>query len=79
MEELKLDKYNLKTREYLEKLTTKRLIAYLHSLHEYHNYDDWDDSPLFPTRKLVKSSQEWKDQYNLVKEILANREHVENA
>lgn len=62
------------TREQLEKLNTKRLLAYKSALMkcpEGPNWDECDDD------RMNKSRPDWQAQYALVKEILATREHIE--
>lgn len=59
------------SKEKLEKLTTKRLLAYKNSLLRYHNTSDWDQET------FSKESLEWQETYKIVKEILSAREHVE--
>lgn len=58
----------------LNKLTTKRLLKYRDSLLSCHETPDNDST--FLNRKIVKSSDEWKEHYALVKSILNKREHV---
>ena len=58
------------TREQLEALTTKRLLAYKNKLLKCH------DEPA-SCSELAKSSPEWQELYATCKEILATREHVE--
>jgi len=68
--------------ERLEKLTTKRLLAYRNSLLKC-----WEGRLLevlgggvtldmYPN-ELCKSDKEWKESYKQVKTVLATREHVE--
>lgn len=63
--------------EQLEKLTTKRLLAYKNSLMKVHDDIDWEekynDSKV---EELTKQSKEWQDCYNNVKLILSKRENV---
>jgi len=61
------------TREQLEKLTTKRLLAYKNKLMDVHEGPNWDSDDVV---RLNKTSPEWKELYAIVKEILATREHV---
>ncbi len=64
------------TEEDLHKLTTRRLLKYRDSLLACHETED-DNSLWFPRRKkVVKSSDEWREHYALVKSILATREHI---
>ena len=62
------------TKERLEKLTTKRILAYLRSLYVVHEGPNWDEH----NKEITKSSIEWKEQVKLVKSILATREHLSN-
>jgi len=66
------NKRSILTREQLEALTTPRLLAYRNSL--LRNYEDegWGDPP-----EWHKQHPEWKAHYAMVKEILAERPHVE--
>lgn len=61
------------SKDQMERLTTKRLLAYRDSLltwHETCHYDDdYDESK-------CKAGQLWKATYATVKEVLAKREHV---
>jgi len=68
-------KRDVLSRERLDKLTTKRLLAYLRSLYVCHEGRHWDDDD-HNTQELTKDSTEWKEHIQLVKSILANREHV---
>mgnify|MGYP003442721774 CR=1 FL=1 len=61
------------TEEDLHKLTTRRLLKYRDSLLACHETED-DDTY---RKKVVKSSDEWREHYALVKSILATREHIE--
>jgi hypothetical protein len=63
----------LLTKEQMENLTTARLLAYKNSLMEVPETPNWDE----PGYQLNKTSQEWKDTYYTLKDILATREHVE--
>jgi predicted heme/steroid binding protein len=58
------------TREQLEKLTTKRLLAYKNKLMDVHEGPNWDEGSY---QGLNKTDEEWKSLYALVKEILAAR------
>lgn len=66
-------------RAQLEKLPTKRLLAYRASLFRFHegpshDVTDYGEVP----RELNKQSPEWREAMSLVKEVLATREHVPN-
>ena len=63
----------LLTKEQLEKLTTKRLLAYKDALMKVPETPNWDD----PEERLNKTSYEWKITYAAVKGVLSEREHVE--
>ena len=68
-------KKDILSRERLEKLTTKRILAYLRSLYECHDGPHWvaeDQNPY----ELTKDSTEWKEHIQLIKAILSTREHV---
>ncbi len=56
----------------LRKLTTQRLLKYRDSLLACHETED-DDTY---RKKVIKSSDEWREHYVLVKSILSTREHV---
>lgn len=67
----------LLSREKLEKLNTKRLLAYKKAIMKYnengcefYECDCSDD-------QLSKSHPEWQRCYNDLKEILSTREHIE--
>ncbi len=62
----------LLTKEELEKLTTKRLLAYKQSLLIVYESPDLDNP-----HSLSKESEEWKACYKSTKDILATREHIE--
>lgn len=62
------------TREQLEKLTTKRLLAYKNKLLKVPEEPNWDEAN---NTRINKLSKEWIDLYSLVKEILSKREHIE--
>lgn len=67
----------LLTRAQIEKLTTKRLLAYrdrLLSVHEGPNQPQYGACE--KTNDLTKDSPEWKATYSACKEILGKREHV---
>jgi hypothetical protein len=68
------NKKDVLSKERLEKLPTKRLLMYLRSLYECHEEPHWDEDT--DTTELTKDSTEWKKHIQLVKSILANREHV---
>lgn len=53
------------TKEQLEKLTTPRLLAYLHSW-----LTAWESD---------KEETEWKEHHKLIKSVLARREHIEKG
>jgi hypothetical protein len=65
------------TKEALEKLNTKRLLAYKKKLMKYSNngceFAGCDCSDYM----MSKSRPEWNEVYNNIKTILATREHVE--
>lgn len=58
----------------LQKLTTVRLLKYLHSLLECPDDHNWDGC-----HRLTKASDKWREHYALVKSILATREHIDHA
>jgi len=51
------------TREQLEKLTTKRLLAYKNKLMDVHEGPNWDSDDVV---RLNKTSPEWKELYAIV-------------
>ena len=65
------------TKDQLEKLNTKRLLAYKKKLMNYSNngceFAECDCSDYM----MSKSRPEWNEAYNNIKTILATREHVE--
>jgi hypothetical protein len=62
------------SKDALEKLNTKRLLAYKKMLLKYSEYDPNEDSW---SEGVSKSSASWKAAYDAVKAILATREHIE--
>lgn len=66
----------LLNREQLEKLTTIRLLGYRDALLRCHQTQDWDFDRRYCKPKIAKDTQVWKDNYVLVKEILATRENI---
>ena len=67
--------------EELETYPTKRLLARLKSLHqceESFELSDRDESERNLNPELIefKQSEEWQTEYNKLKEILKNREHI---
>jgi len=77
----------LLSREEMEKLPTKRLLAYKNRLLRVSSGQcDCGDSGCDFTRNqlledgvLIKSSPEWQATYTTCKELLATREHVERS
>lgn len=66
--------------EQLNKLSTKRLLAYRNKLLSYHETgcDTCDDIECFENQiMLSKIHPEWRKTYKIVLNILAGREHVE--
>jgi len=61
------------SRDQLEKLSTKRLLAYKNKMMQVPENENWDE----PNVRWNKSSPSWQYLYSLVKEILSTREHVE--
>lgn len=61
------------TRDQLEKLNTKRLLAYKDKLMKVVEGPNWDGEY---NECFSKQSPEWKELYAMVKELLATREHV---
>jgi len=62
----------MKTIEQLEKLNTKRLLSYKSKLLKVHETPDRDNP-----NGYSKQSKEWIEEYELVKQILNSREHVQ--
>ncbi len=60
------------SKDQLDKLTTPRLKAYLRSWMKKHDDHHWDGE----SREIVKSSPEWQEHYQLIKGVLAQREHI---
>lgn len=66
-------------RAQLERLTTKRLLAYRDSLYTYHEGPSYEVTMYgMPDlgRETHKKSPEWREAMNLVKDVLSTREHV---
>jgi len=57
--------------EQMNKLTTKRLLAYKNKLMSYHETSDWDDID-----SISKSSDSWKEVYANIKTVLATKENL---
>lgn len=68
-----MKKSALKSKEFLETLTTKRLLAYKRALMECHTYAHWDEDGF--QFEVLKSDQEWIDNMQIVKDILTTRPH----
>ena len=64
-------KDNFLSKDQMEKLTTKRLLAYKTKLMKYHETPEWDDPD-----SISKSSNSWKEAYANLKSILATRENL---
>lgn len=58
--------------EQMNKLTTKRLLAYKNSLYKVPENNNYDRDEV-----LNKKSIEWIENMKLLKEVLSEREHVE--
>ena len=69
------------TEKQLAALSTPRLLALLSKLQQCEDSvekSDWSSEEILDTDGIVfKSSDEWLQQYTLVKSILSNRENVE--
>lgn len=67
----------------MESLPTHRLLAFLRKLHkcEYSiEQSDWEPHELVDVKWVVfKSSEEWQEQHELVKSVLATRSDVEKG
>ena len=73
-------KDNLLSREQLEQLNTKRLLAYRNRLYKAKEgmaYDDYGSPPTNQRLYVNKQDPEWQSAMATVKEILDSREHVE--
>ena len=68
-----MKKSALKSKEFLETLTTKRLLAYKRSLMECRNYSNWDEEGF--QYEVLKSDPEWIENMDIVKGILSTRPH----
>jgi hypothetical protein len=71
------------TIEELQTYPTNRLLARLKSLHqceESFELSDRDESERDLNRELIelKETTEWRNEYEKLKEILKNREHISN-
>lgn len=72
----RMDKMKLLKKEHMEKLNTKRLLAYKNALLKVPERPDWDWIEHGSSR-LNKTSPEWIETMQILKEILKTREHVE--
>ena len=63
----------LLTTQQLEKLTTKRLLAYKGALMKVPETPNWDE----PDARLNKSSDEWQTAYAELKAVLSTRENID--
>lgn len=71
-------KTKILVRSQIEALNTKRLLEYRKSLLRWYNKSSSDDIwPDSENRPDGKDSQVWTLVYNIVKEVLATREHVD--
>ena len=61
------------SKDELEKLTTKRLLAYKNKLMKYHDHPDWEDP-----NSISKASDIWKETYSNLKAVLATRENLKS-
>lgn len=61
------------SKEQMEKLTTKRLLAYKNRLMKVVEGPSYDDDP---DALVGKKDPEWKEIIKLIKSILKTREHV---
>lgn len=61
------------SKDQMEKLTTKRLLAYKNKLMKYHDHPDWDDLD-----SISKASDIWKEIYANLKSVLATRENLKS-
>ncbi len=66
-------KDNFLSKDQMEKLTTKRLLAYKNKLMKYHDHPDWEDPD-----SISKASDIWKETYANLKAVLATRENIKN-
>ncbi len=74
-------KPNVLSIDELEKMNTKQLLAYLHKLQtceESFEKSDMINNPEIVDKKTIyyKQSDNWKQAYKNVKEILKTREHI---
>jgi hypothetical protein len=67
----------------LEKLSTPRLLSFLHKLQQCEESlvsSDWSIEEISEINGIVfKSSEEWQMQYNLVRSVLAGRPNFEKT
>ena len=61
------------TKEQMQTLTTKRLLAYKNKLMQCHDGPNWDFDKY---NDFDKSSPEWQEIYTNLKEVLSTRENV---
>ncbi|KKN96703.1 hypothetical protein LCGC14_0163470 [marine sediment metagenome] len=66
----------LLTADELKKLTTPRLLAYRKRLLACRENPSWDN-PVDTAQLLTKDSSTWQDHYDVLKEELSVREHME--
>ncbi len=66
------------TRDQMEALPTKRLLAYKNSLYRIHDQPSWEETMYggSPTGELTKQHPSWQETLDVAKEILATREHI---
>lgn len=60
------------TKEQMEKLSTRRLLAYKDKMMEYHDTPNWDGDA-----GLNKTSTSWIEAYENIKSVLSTRENIE--
>lgn len=68
----KMKKKDLLTLEYMDTLSTQRLLAYKNKLLTAREGPNWDPDPF----EITKQSPEWKKTHSDLKSILKKREHI---
>ena len=57
----------------MEKLTTERLLAYKKRIMQVPEGPSWDEDNV---DRINKTSPEWQETFNNLKEVLSTREHI---
>lgn len=80
MKQRKMKRHHVVPLPLLEKMTTKRLLGYLQRLRMCHETEytgfPRPSKPLNARDELTKDTDEWKQSYEAVRQILSSRENV---